>query len=72
MTPVDIIAKIGRRDLAEATGAKQNAITQWRKWGIPPKFWHKIVLLPDAREKGITFELLETVSQSTPRRQRNP
>lgn len=40
MTATEIIIAVGGRNrVAELTGAKRNAVTQWYKAGIPSKFW---------------------------------
>ena len=66
MTPSDIIEALGGRDEVSAlTGAKPNAVTQWRRAGIPPKYW--IPLLDAASEKraeGVNVEALRRTHPS--------
>ena len=44
MTPADIITALGgKHEVARITGATPNAVTQWRRIGVPAKFWHVLV-----------------------------
>lgn len=46
--------------MAEITGAKPNAVTQWRVAGVPHKYWFAILEAASARNlDGVTRELLE-------------
>jgi hypothetical protein len=69
MNASDIIEALGgRTEIAALTTAKPNAVTQWRKAGIPPFYWH--VLVRAAEEKkvsGISFETLAATRQVAPR-----
>lgn len=65
MTASEIIEVFGGRvEIAVLTGAKPNAITQWRKGGVPPLYWHVLVAEADRRRAddaqfpSITFEIL--------------
>lgn len=61
MTPADMIAALGgKHQVSALTGATPNAVTQWRRIGIPAKYWH--VLVPHAEQAGIpgiTFAALQ-------------
>ncbi len=56
-----IIAALGgKRAVAELTGSKPNAVTQWHRIGIPFKFWHVLVdRAAQAGVDGVTFETLQ-------------
>jgi len=60
MTGAEIIEAFGgRQAIAVLTGADPAAVTQWRRNGIPAKYWH--VLVDHARRlrlPGVTFEVL--------------
>jgi hypothetical protein len=74
MTTDDIINLFGGRGAISAiTGAKGNAITQWKQAGVPAKFWH--VLVGEAGKRGIdgvTFEALAATRQPRPRDDGSP
>lgn len=49
----------GRRAVADLTGAEPNAITQWRRIGVPAKYWPTLVERASALGvEGITFASL--------------
>ena len=55
----------GRRDVASITGATPNAVAQWYRIGIPPKYWP--VLVDVARDRGVqdvTFDALAATKPS--------
>ena len=55
-----IVALGGKRVVAELTGSKPNAVTQWHRIGIPSKFWHVLVLRAEqSGVGGITFDTLQ-------------
>lgn len=60
MTAPEIIHAFGgRQAIASLTGADPHAVTQWRRNGIPAKYWH--VLVEHAGEHGlagISFDVL--------------
>jgi DNA-binding transcriptional regulator YdaS (Cro superfamily) len=60
MSPAEIITALGgKHALAALTGASPNAVTQWRRIGVPAKYWD--VLVDHAAAKGvagITFPAL--------------
>lgn len=60
MTPTDIIAAFGgRQPMAQITKAKPTAVTQWRRIGIPAKYWPDLVALAPGRGvEGLTFDVL--------------
>jgi hypothetical protein len=66
MTTEDIITLFGgRAEISAITGAKANAITQWRHAGVPAKFWH--VLVGEAGKRridGVTFDVLAATRQA--------
>jgi integrase len=70
----EIIEKLGgRRSVSEITGAKPNAITQWRRKGIPPVYWHVLVKAAEERHVPISFALLaRTRGQASPPHQVEP
>lgn len=61
MTAAQIIAAFGgRQAMADLTGAKPDAVTQWRYIGIPAKYWPRLVDAAVAKKvAGITFAVLE-------------
>jgi hypothetical protein len=65
MTASEIIQALGGRlSVAEITGAKPNAVTQWRKAGIPPFYWHKLVgAAAEKQIQGVTFETLQSTRE---------
>jgi hypothetical protein len=60
MTGPEIIEAFGgRQAIATLTGAEPDAVTQWRRNGIPAKYWHVLVAhAHTAGVPGITFEAL--------------
>lgn len=60
MSTDDIINLFGgRAEISSITGAKYNAITQWKQAGVPSKFWHVLVREAEERKiEGITFDAL--------------
>lgn len=60
MTAADIIAAFGgRREMAAITGADPSAVTQWRRIGVPARYWPELVEQGAARGiEGITFDVL--------------
>lgn len=61
MTPAEIIAALGgKHEVSTLTGATPNAVTQWRRIGIPSKYWHVLVSHAEASGiPGITFAALQ-------------
>jgi len=61
MNASEIIDALGGiRVVAQATGAKRNAVTQWRRIGVPAKYWPTIVQFADAAGKSsITYAVLQ-------------
>lgn len=61
MEPFDAFLEAlgGRAAVAEITGAKPNAITQWRQAGVPFKYWHRIIRAAHVRGLRVDEELLE-------------
>lgn len=57
----EIIAALGGRlAVADLTGAKPNAVTQWRAAGIPFKYWHVLVEHAKAASvESVTYSALE-------------
>jgi len=50
----------GKHAVSGLTGASPNAVTQWRRIGIPSRYWHVMVEEAKAKRiKGITFEALK-------------
>lgn len=68
MTGPEIIEAFGgRRSMAALTGADPSAVTQWRRNGIPAKYWH--VLVDHARRHriaGITYDSLKATKPGCP------
>jgi hypothetical protein len=65
MSALDIIAAMGgKHDLAALTGAKPNAVTQWRRIGIPSRYWH--VLVEEAARRGIEGITFDALAASKP------
>ena len=60
MTAADIIAAFGgRQAMADLTGALPDAVTQWRRIGIPARYWPELVeAAPGKGVGGITFAVL--------------
>lgn len=60
MDAIRIIEALGgKHSLAALTGATPNAITQWRRIGVPAKFWPVLVDHAAAHDiPGITFDAL--------------
>jgi hypothetical protein len=60
MTPADIITALGgKHEVARITGATPNAVTQWRRIGVPAKFWHVLVEhSAQSGVSGISFDVL--------------
>ena len=64
MTTNEIINALGgRKAVSDVTGTTPNAVTQWRKAGIPPLHWHKLVATPEAQTHGITFDTLASAER---------
>jgi hypothetical protein len=68
MAPAEIIAALGgKHEVARITGATPNAVTQWRRIGVPAKFWHVLVEhAAGAGVPGITFAVLQSSKPETP------
>lgn len=66
MSTDDIITLFGgRAAISTITGAKPNAITQWKQAGIPSKFWHVLVAEAETRDlAGVTFDALAATRQA--------
>lgn len=59
-TNSDIIDELGGTGaVAAMLGLKAPAVSNWRRLGIPPRHWYKMV---NARPNRITFELLEKLN----------
>jgi len=60
MTGPEIIEAFGgRQAISTLTGADPDAVTQWRRNGIPAKYWHVLVERAHAASiPGITFDAL--------------
>lgn len=60
MDATDIINALGgKHAVSTLTGAKPNAVTQWRRIGVPAKFWPVLVeRAAEAGIEGITFDAL--------------
>lgn len=60
----------GKSEVCRLTGAKPNAVVQWRWNGIPSRYWHTIVGDAVRRDvTGISFEVLQSskpISSPTP------
>lgn len=61
----DIIAAFGgRQATALLTGAAPAAVTQWRRIGIPSRYWH--VLVEEAQRRGIDGITFDALAASKP------
>lgn len=60
MTTDELITAFGGREaVAQITGAKPNAITQWRLAGVPYRHWPSLIEAASSRGiNGVTFEAL--------------
>lgn len=58
MDASSIIERLGgTRKVAEITGAKRNAVSQWLRIGIPAKYWPALV--KSVSDDSLTFEQLQ-------------
>jgi hypothetical protein len=70
MTGNDVIHAFGGLGaLHELTGASRASCEQWKRNGVPPKYWHVLVAAATVRKiRGITFEALEATRVTAPNR----
>lgn len=66
MSTDDLIAAFGGREAVEAiTGARRNAINNWRTTGIPFRHWPPLIRAASERGiEGVTFESLGSTRPS--------
>ena len=61
MTSHEILSAFGKRKtIADLTGATPAAVEQWKRIGIPAKYWHEFVQAAVERGiEGVTFDALK-------------
>ena len=68
MTTDDLFAAFGGREAIEAiTGARRNAINNWRTTGVPFRHWPALIRAAAERGvEGITFDTLASTRGAVP------
>ena len=71
MTSSDIIKAFGGiGPVSEIAGQNRKAVEQWKRIGIPPQYWHKLVEAGESLSvSGITFAALEATRHPRPTKQ---